>query len=320
MPKAHSSRKGSLAFRPRKRSETLNGRIRNWPDVSKPSLLGFAGYKAGMQHIIYSENDKNSPRKGKEVSIPTTIIEVPPILVYAARVYKKTKVGKKLIGDYYVNDDKILKKIKVKDVLTIDKVDEIKNDIYEVRVLAITSPSATTIGKKKPEVLELGVGGEDIDKKIDYVKSIIGKEISVEEVFEKGSYVDIIAITKGKGWQGVIKRFGVAIQRRKATNKRRHVGNLGAWNPPIVEYTAHQAGQMGYHKRTILNNLVVGMGDSSDLKQEGGLLHYGEVRNKYILIKGSIPGPKKRLIKLRRALRKTDKKKELEVSYMSKAM
>jgi large subunit ribosomal protein L3 len=319
MPKAHSPRKGSLAFRPRKRSETLNGRIKNWPEVSKPCLLGFAGYKAGMQHIIYNETDKNSPRKGKDVSIPTTIIEVPPILVYAARVYKKTKVGKKLIGDYYVKDDKILKKVKVKDVLTIDKIDDVMNDIVEVHVLAITSPSSTGIGKKKPEVLELGVGGEDIQKKVEYVKSIIGKEVSAEDVFEKGSYIDVIAITKGKGWQGVVKRFGVFLQRRKATGKRRHVGNLGAWNPAIVEYTAHQAGQMGYHKRTILNNLIVDMGKPSSLKQEGGLLHYGEVRNNYVLIKGSVPGPKKRLIKLRKALRKTDNKKELNVTYTSKA-
>lgn len=319
MSKAFSPRRGSLAFRPRKRSETLNGRIRNWPNVSKPSLLGFAGYKAGMQHVIYTETDKNSPKKGKEVSIPTTIIEVPPILVYALRAYKKTKVGKKLIGDYYTNDDKILKKVKVKNVLTIDKIDEVVNDIIEVRVLALSSPSSTLIGKKKPEILELGVGGDDAKKKVDYVKSILGKEVSIEDVFEKGTYVDVIAITKGKGWQGVVKKFGITIQRRKATGKRRHVGNLGAWTPSVVEYTALQAGQMGYHKRTVLNNLVVDINDSSMLKQNSGLLHYGEVRNKYILLKGSIPGTKKRLIKLRKSLRKTDDKKELNITYVSKA-
>jgi len=320
MPKAFSPRKGSLAFRPRKRSETLNGRIKNWPEVSKPCLLGFAGYKAGMQHIIYNEMDKNSPKKGKDVSIPTTIVEVPPILVYALRAYRMTKVGKKLIGDYYVNDEKILKEAKVKDVLTIDKINDVVKEIVELRVLALTAPSSTGIGKKKPEVLELGVGGESIEKKLDYVKSILGKKVSIEEVFEKGSYVDVIAVTKGKGWQGVIKKYGISVQRRKATGKRRHVGNLGAWHPAVVEYTAHQAGQMGYHKRTILNNLVVDIGDASSLKQDGGLLHYGEVRNKFILLKGSIPGTKKRLIKLRRALRKTDTKRELKVSYMSKAM
>lgn len=320
MPKAFSPRKGSLAFRPRKRSETLNGRIKNWPEVSKPCLLGFAGYKAGMQHIIYNETDKNSPKKGKDVSIPTTIVEVPPILVYALRAYRMTKVGKKLIGDYYVNDEKILKEAKVKDVLTIDKINDVVKEIVELRVLALTSPSSTGIGKKKPEILELGVGGESIEKKLEYVKSLLGKKVSIEDVFEKGSFVDVIAVTKGKGWQGVIKKYGISLQRRKATNKRRHVGNLGAWTPAIVEYTAHQAGQMGYHKRTILNNLVVDIGDASSLKQDGGLLHYGEVRNKFILLKGSIPGTKKRLIKLRRALRKTDSKKELKVSYMSKAM
>ena len=165
----------------------------------------------------------------------------------------------------------------------------------------------------------MGVGGKSAKEKLDYVKSILGKDVNVDEVFEPGAYVDVIGVTKGKGWQGVIKRFGIAKQRRKATGRYRHLGNLGAWHPAVVEYTVAQAGQMGFHKRTILNNLLVQVGDAKDLNQKGGLLHYGEVRTKYVIIKGSIPGPKKRMIKLRRALRRAEDKRPLKVTYVSPA-
>ncbi len=321
MPKAHSSRKGSLAFRPRKRASTHNGRIRTWPGYSKPCLLGFAGYKAGMLHVIYNETHPTSPNKGKEVMIAGTVVETPPLLVYGVRAYKHTPYGKKLIGAFFAKDDAVLKRAGVKKAKSmVDELDKHKEQICELRVLALTNPSLTTTGKKRGERIELGVGGSKIDEMVEYVKQIVGKEINVGDVFSKGDYVDVIGVTKGKGWQGVVKRFGVAIQRRKATGVRRHVGNLGSWHPPVVEYTALQAGQVGYHKRTVLNNLIVDLGENSDINQKGGLLHYGVVKTKYVVIKGSIPGAKKRLIKLRRALRKPDSKRELKVTYKSKAV
>ncbi len=320
MPKAHSPRKGSLAFRPRKRAETLNSRIRNWPEYTKPSLLGFVGYKAGMVHFLYLEDSQNSPNKGKEVASAGTVIEVPPVHAFAIRVYKDTPVGKRVIGDFMpsAEEDPVVKKagLKGKPLSELDKVAE---EISDLRVLVLTNPGLTTIGKKKQEVVELGVGGKDVKEKLEFAKSIIGKDVNVEDVFEPGTYIDVIGVTKGKGWQGVIKRFGIAKQRRKATGRYRHLGNLGAWHPAVVEYTVAQAGQMGFHKRTILNNLLVQIGDAKDLNQKGGLLHYGEVRTKYVIVKGSIPGPKKRLIKLRRALRRPEDKRPLKVTYVSPA-
>jgi len=320
MPKAHSPRKGSLAFRPRMRARRINCRVRNWPGYSKPSLLGFAGYKAGMLHFIYNEDLAVSPNKGKEVAMAGTLIEVPPMLVFGVRVLKKTPYGLKILGDYCVKDAAILKKAGVRDAKPIDELDKVKGEVAEVRVLALTNPALTTIGKKTHDCVEIGVGGDNIEKQVEYAKGLLGKEVEVDEAFSKGDYVDIIGVTKGKGWQGVIKRFGIAIQRPKATNKRRHLGNLGSWHPPFVEYSIAQAGQMGYHKRTTLNNVIVDIGPADKLKQNGGLLHYGVVKNKYVLVKGSIPGTKKRLIKLRRALRKPAAKRELKVTFMSKAM
>ncbi|MCX8200464.1 MAG: 50S ribosomal protein L3, partial [Candidatus Micrarchaeota archaeon] len=88
----------------------------------------------------------------------------------------------------------------------------------------------------------------------------------------------------------------------------------------IVEYSVAQAGQMGYHKRTLLNKVIVDIATPDKLKQDGGLLHYGNVKNKYVIVKGSVPGTKKRLIKLRRAIRKPNAKRELKVVYVSRAM
>lgn len=302
------------------RANTTNCRIRNWPAYSKPSLLGFAGYKAGMLHFIYNEDLATSPNKGKEVAQAGTVIEVPPMQVYGVRILKKTPYGLKTLGDFCTKDATILKKARIRNARPLDDLEKVKGEAHEVRVLALTNPMATQIGSKAPERVELGVGGENVEKRLEYAKGLVGKEINIEDAFAKGDYVDVISVTKGKGWQGVIKRFGIAIQRPKATGKRRHVGNLGSWHPPFVEYSIAQAGQMGYHKRTTLNNVIVDIGTADKLKQKGGLLHYGSVKSKFVLIKGSIPGTKKRLIKLRRALRKPTARRDLKVTFTSRAM
>ncbi|MCX8206199.1 MAG: 50S ribosomal protein L3, partial [Candidatus Micrarchaeota archaeon] len=208
MPKAHSSRKGSLAFRPRMRATRTNCRIRNWPSYGKPCLLGFAGYKAGMLHFIYNEDLATSPAKGKEVAMAGTVIEVPPMLVNGVRVLKRTPYGCKIIGDFCAKDANVLKKAGIKNAKTIDQLDGVKNEVCQVRVLALVNPAATGIGSKVPEHVELAVGGESIEKQLEYAKGLVGKEVGIEEAFAKGDYVDVIGVTKGKGWQGVIKRFG----------------------------------------------------------------------------------------------------------------
>jgi len=63
-------------------------------------------------------------------------------------------------------------------------------------------------------------------------------------------------------------------------------------------------GQLGYQQRTEFNKRILKVGtDGPSIVPEGGFLHYGIVRNSYIMIKGSIPGPAKRLIRIRPAIR-----------------
>jgi len=263
----------------------------------------------GMTHVAYVDQSE-SPTKGKEIVSAATVVEVPPLVVYGIRCYRMGGSA----GDILCDDEKILKLARVK-----KKAKEIKTEeLTDVRLLVMMQPSKTLIGKKHVEKCEIGCGGKDISEKLEYAKGLLGKELKASEIFKPGEYVDVIAITRGKGWQGPVKRFGVKIQRRKATGKRRHVGTLGAFHPAYILYTAPQAGQMGYHRRTEINKMILKIGEKpEEVNPAGGFPRYGMVKNDYVLVKGSIAGPAKRLVKMRLAVRNPSPAKEPALSYVS---
>jgi large subunit ribosomal protein L3 len=76
---------------------------------------------------------------------------------------------------------------------------------------------------------------------------------------------------------------------------------------------------MGYHQRTELNKRLIDLADD-DPTVQGGFIDYGEVDNEYALVKGSVPGPDKRLVRLRPAVRPNDQPRlDPEVRYVSTA-
>jgi large subunit ribosomal protein L3 len=303
-------RRGSMAHRPRKRATSQNARV-YWQALADKRVLGFAGYKAGMTHVAYVD-DTESPTKGQEIVSPVTVIEVPPIMVYGVRCYSANSS----VGDILTSDDKMLKLAGFEKKPGVKKLDEAAVD--DARLLVFAMPSRTRIGKKHIEKMELGVGGKDAKEKLDFCKTLIGKEMRAGEVFRNGEHIDVISVSKGKGWQGAVKRFGISIQRRKATGKRRHVGTLGQWHPAYVLYTVPQAGQTGYHQRTELNKRILRIGQKpEDINPSAGFAGYGFVKNDYVVLKGSVPGPVKRLVKLRLAVRASGAK-EPQVSYISR--
>lgn len=309
MGKRSGHKKGSVAFRPRKRADSQVGSVRFWPATSDKRLCGFAGYKAGMTHITYID-DTESPSKGSEVFASATVVECPPITVFGVRGYKAGRVA----ADMITPDEKILK------MLGMKKKSEKKlsaSDIDDVFVLAFTRPGATGMGKKTPERMEIAVGGKDASEKLEYALSLLGNEVKASEALKPGEFVDAVAITKGKGWQGTVKKFGTAVQRRKATGKRRHIGSLGAWHPGYVHYTVPMPGQMGYHKRTEINKRIMKVGEAGEINPQGGFTHYGMLKSEYVLVKGSLAGPQKRLIRFRRAVRKGAAAKVPEIKYVS---
>ena len=296
MGKRSGHKRGSVAFRPRKRANSQMPSVAYWAPSAEKRLLGFAGYKAGMTHITWID-DTEAPTKGNEVFASATVLECPPLTVYGVRGYKNGHVK----ADVITSDEKVLKNLGI----TKKKDGKLSaSDVDDVFVLCFARPGLTGFGKKTPERMEIAVGGKDAAEKLEYATSLLSKEVKVSDVFKPGEFTDAISITTGKGWQGTVKRFGTAVQRRKTTGKRRHIGSLGAWHPGYVHYTVPMPWQMGYHKRTEPNKRIMKMGAASEINPKGGFTHYGVLKNDYILIKGSLAGTVKRLVRLRRAARK----------------
>lgn len=296
MPKKKNPRRGSMQFWPRKRAADIVARVRAWPKSQDAKPLGFAGYKVGMTHIIAKDTKPTSITKGEEVSVPVTIVECPPLKVMAVLLYTRDSYGLHCAGQ--ITAEKLDKELSRKIPLPKKKCEEPKVDVEklaDVRLLVHTQPKLTSLGKKKPEVFELGLGGS-VEDKLAKAKELLGKEIAISDVFEEGQVVDCVSITKGKGYQGPVKRFGVKIRFHKSEKTKRGPGSLGPWSGPTTYRVAH-AGQMGYHQRRELNKQILKIGsDASQVTPKGGFLRYGPLKNTYLLVKGSLNGPSKRLV------------------------
>jgi large subunit ribosomal protein L3 len=182
----------------------------------------------------------------------------------------------------------------------LKKMEENLEKIVEFRLLTATQPRQTGVPKKKPDVMEVKIGGGSVKEQFEYAKSLLGKSVSVTDVFKEGQFIDVISITKGKGFQGPVKRWGVKILRHKSRKTKRGIAVLGPWKPSRVLYTVPRAGQMGYFQRTEYNKRILKIGnDGNEVSPKGGFLRYGPVRGTHILIDGSLAGPAKRLIRLR---------------------
>jgi large subunit ribosomal protein L3 len=300
-----------MAFSPRKRAQRQFPRLDAWPEISEgPRVQGFAGYKAGMTHAFLVDYRPTSNTSGQEVQIPVTVLEVPPMRVAAVRFYENTRYGLRTVGEVWSDDvdESLSRLLPIPKNYDSSKAWEKFNgtDIEDVRLLAYTQPTLVKgVPKKMPEMMELRIGGGTIAARIDYAKSLLGKDIKITDFIKEGLMIDIAAVTKGKGFQGATKRWGVKLLSHKNSKHRRMIGTLGPKRPGYVRPTVPQAGQVGYHQRTEFNKRVLKIGDNgSDVTPKGGFLHYGEVTNPYVLIHGSVPGPTKRLIRLRDPIRR----------------
>ena len=316
MVRHHQPRKGSVAFSPRKRAAKETPRIKSWPQNDEPKLLGLAGYKVGMTHALVTDSDKNSPTNGMDVFTPVTVLEVPPVVVMGIRAYEKTSRGLKVITEVLADnlDEELSRKISLPKEL--DKTEDIK-------VLVHTNPKVTSVPKKKPDIFECGIGGANPEEKLNTALELLGNEVKASDILNEGQFVDAIATTKGKGFQGVVKRWGIRIQYGKAVRagKGRHVGSIGPWTPSRTMWTVAQAGQMGYHKRTEFNKKILKIASADEVDQinpDGGFVKYGLVKNDYVLVKGSLPGPSKRLVILRQPIRPNKKSEDMpQINYIS---
>ena len=121
----------------------------------------------------------------------------------------------------------------------------------------------------------------------------LGQTIGVD-VFEAGEIVDVTGTSKGKGFQGVIKRHN---QSRgpmgHGSQYHRGVGSLGTMLPMHVLKGKKMPGQMGNVQRTVQNLEIISV----------------DTENNVILVKGNVPGPKKSFVMIRTAVKKANTKK-----------
>jgi large subunit ribosomal protein L3 len=327
MGKVSRPRRGSLQYWPRKRAKKIIPSV-NWKAISKNNsdkkLLGFIGYKVGMKSVYVKDDTADSMTKGKRVIVPGTIIECPAMKILSVRFYKNGIPISDVVSD---DLDKTLKR-KVKfpkgasgkssEAASPKKVDKKIDgvaDFDDVSVIVYSLVKNTSV-KKKPDIVEIGLSGEKEDK-LRWIKEHVGKEIKVSEVFAFNDLADVRAVTKGKGNQGPVKRFGITLRSHKAEKGQRKVGSIGPWHPARVTFRVPMAGQLGMFTRAIYNNKVMEVGSVSEknINPASGFKKYGNVKTDYVILRGSVQGPSKRVMVLTQPLRKTKKqeKKNLEV-------
>jgi len=340
-------RHGSLGFLPRKRTKHHFGKIKSFPkdDASKkPHFTAFMTYKAGMTHIVRDVDKPGSKLHRKEVVEGVSVLEAPPMRCVGFVGYIETPKGLRALTSvwaghlseeckrrFYKNWHKCKKKAFTKYQARWEEaagkdgatpmqaeIERAKKYCQVIRAICHTQIGKVRLKTKKAHVKEIQVNGGSISDKVDFITGLFEQEVKVEDVFSKDEMCDIIGVTKGKGTNGVVTRWGVTRLPRKTHRGLRKVACIGAWHPARVQFQVPRSGQLGYYHRTEMNKKIFRVGKSlkedpvnakteADLTEKaitpmGGFKHYGEVREDFLMLKGTVMGPRKKIITVRKSL------------------
>ena len=168
--------------------------------------------------------------------------------------------------------------------------------------------------------MEIQVNGGSTADKVAFAHALFEKHVPVSTVFAEDEKIDVLAATKGHGYEGVVARWGVRRLPRKTHRGLRKVACIGAWHPSRVNFQVARAGQDGYHHRTERNKQIYRLGKKPEegakdvsastdvdltekgITPQGGFPHYGVVGEDWLMLKGAVPGVKKRPITLRKTI------------------
>ena len=177
----------------------------------------------------------------------------------------------------------------------VTQVKSVENDGYaavqvgfgEIRDVLVNKP-------RKGHFAKAGVANKRFLREFKFENAAeytVGQEIKAD-IFAEGDKIDVTGISKGKGFQGAIKRFGLSRGPMKHGSKyHRHAGSKGpATTPGRVFKGKHMPGQMGAVKVTVQNLEVVKI----------------DVENNLILVKGAVPGSKQALVTLKETVKKAN--------------
>lgn len=318
MPKVHKPRKGSLQYWPRSRAARILPSV-NWnflQQVGKERgdkrFLGLICYKAGMLSVLARDLTPNSMTRNREIVVPATVVECPPLRIFSIRMYKEGKSAAECVvsADEELKRKLMLpKKNKEEDIKKrIEAIEKKIADYDDMRVMIYSVAKKTSV-KKAPDLVEIGLLGS-LQEKLEFAKQWVGKDIGAEEIFSVSEVVDVHGVTKGKGLSGPVKRFGIGLKGHKSEKGVRRPGSLGPWTPKRVSFRAPLSGQLGYFSRTHYNNKILGVVKPADINPKQGFHNYGLARNLCLLIKGSIQGPQKRPLLITAAARPSKKIKK----------
>jgi len=339
--KFEKPRNGNLGFLPKKRTKKHRGKIRSFPadkEGDKVHLTAFMAYKAGMTHVARDVERPGSKLHKKETVEAVTILETPPMTVVGIVGYVATPQGLKALTTvwaqhlseevkrrFYKNWYQAKRKAFTKYAKKYtDGSGDIEKDLAKiadnattVRVLMHTQIRKLKLRQKKAHLLEVQVNGGSVADKVAYAKGLLEQSVAVTDVFSQGENIDICGVTKGRGFEGVVTRWGVTRLPRKTHRGLRKVACIGAWHPARVSFSVARAGQHGYHHRTEANKMIYMIGAKGDEKScmtdtdlteksitpMGGFPHYGAINEDWLMIKGCVVGTKKRVVTLRKSLK-----------------
>ncbi|WP_138496044.1 50S ribosomal protein L3 [Paenibacillus pinistramenti] len=169
---------------------------------------------------------------------------------------------------------------------------DVENDGYEAVQLGFSDKKEKSANK--PEVGHAKKANSTPKRYVREIRGIdlagyeVGQEIKAD-VFAEGEFVDVTGISKGKGFAGVIKRWGQSRgPMAHGSRYHRRPGSMGSIQANRVPKGKHLPGHMGHETVTIQNLEVVKI----------------DVERNVLLVKGSIPGPKNGFVKIQETVKK----------------
>ncbi len=174
----------------------------------------------------------------------------------------------------------------------VTQVKTVENDGYSAVQVGFGDIREVLVNKpRKGHFAKAGVANKKYLKEFKFENAAdftVGQEIKVD-IFAEGDKIDATGISKGKGFQGAIKRHGQSRGPMAHGSKfHRHAGSSGAATSPGRVFKGKKMpGQMGNVKSTVQNLEVVKI----------------DTENNVILVKGSVPGPKKAMVILKQSVK-----------------
>ena len=207
---------------------------------------------------------------------------------------KKAILATKVVMTQIFNDEGMLSPVTVLQAgpCVVTQIKSEENDGYAAVQVGFGDIREKLVNKpEKGHFEKAGVAVKRFVKEFRFENAAeyeLGQEIKAD-IFTAGDHIDATAVSKGKGFQGAIKRHGQSRGPMAHGSKyHRHAGSNGACSDPSKVFKGKRMpGQMGGKKITVQNLEIVKV----------------DVENNLLLVKGAVPGPKKSMVTIKETVK-----------------